>query len=404
MKARLCGIALAFTLALPVQAQQGKAEAGAGGAGGIGIQIDVGHLLRGLGTLLGTAAPAEASPGHANGQIIAAWEDDAPIDAAQLAAPIQAQTLAHAHLTTLGLHVAVLQVAAEQTTETLEALRARHPLITFDRHALAEPLAGAPRHYAHRLVGASPPPAPLAQPVRMGVVDGDPGDATGLLHAAGLSRQVFGATAAGRAHATAVLCELACAADAGFPGLARGAELLVAGVLRRDPDGAERSDTFTLARALDWLAGQAAQVINISLGSAGDAVLARVVQRLQRRGIVLVAAAGNGGPRAPLPYPAAWPGVIAVAAVDAEAQPYARGSRGENVLVAAPGVDVWLPVDGGTYFTGTSYAAPFVTAWIAQRLARGASAGAAALCASARDLPPAGRDAVTGCGLLQFLP
>ncbi len=90
-----------------------------------------------------------------------------------------------------------------------------------------------------------------------------------------------------------------------------------------------------------------------------------------------VAAAGNGGPKEKSPYPAAYPGVIAVAAVDAEARPWAGGTRGEYILFAAPGVDVWLPVGQGRYFTGTSYAAAFVTAWVAQRLARGQPVDAA---------------------------
>jgi hypothetical protein len=83
---------------------------------------------------------------------------------------------------------------------------------------------------------------------------------------------------------------------------------------------------------------------------------------------------------------------------DAAAQPWPQGSRDQAILVAAPGVDLWLPVGGGRYFTGTSYAAPFAAAWIARRLARGQPADAAALCATAQDLPPAGRDDATGCG------
>ncbi len=398
-------MALALALAVgPAQAQQGKGEPVPSGTGGVGIHIDVGGLLRGLGTLLGTAQPADPPPGYIEGQLVAAWDEAEPIDPGELAAGGGGTVRDTTVLPALGLRLAVLQVPGQQEMPALQALRARHPTVTFDRHAVAEPMAAAARHYAQRLVGAEPAPRPLGVPVRIGIIDGDPEGLEPALEATPLHRQVLGQPRVGARHAAAVACLIACRSGTGWTGLARGSELFVAAVLHRDQAGFERSDTFTLARAFDWLIHRGAQVVNVSLGSAPDRVLAEVVQRVQRRGVLVVAAAGNGGTGTPLPYPAALPGVVAVAAVDAEAEPYARGSRGENVLVAAPGVDLWLPVDGGTYFTGTSYAAPFVTAWIAQRLARGASADAAALCASARDLPPAGRDGITGCGLLQFLP
>jgi len=241
------------------------------------------------------------------------------------------------------------------------------------------------------------------KPVRIGVIDGDPAPAAPPLQAAALYRHVFGQAGVGTEHAAAVVCELVCAPAAGFSGLARGAQLWAAPVLR-EHDGRVFSDTATVACALDWLSSQRVNLVNLSLGSAPDAVLARVVAAAQRSGVRLVAAAGNAGPNRPLPYPAALPGVIAVAAVDAAAQPYAQGNRGAQVLLTAPGVDLWLPIGGGRYFTGTSFAAPWVTAWLAQRLSRGQPADEAALCAAARDLPPPGRDPASGCGLLRWGP
>ena len=66
---------------------------------------------------------------------------------------------------------------------------------------------------------------------------------------------------------------------------------------------------------------------------------------------------------APPRYPAAFDYAIAVTAVDAALEPYDRAPRGEHIDVAAPGVDVFVPAGG--YMTGTSIAAPFVTAAIA---------------------------------------
>ena len=122
--------------------------------------------------------------------------------------------------------------------------------------------------------------------------------------------------------------------------------------------------------------------------------------------MVVVAAAGNDGAAAPPRYPAAFDFVIAVTAVDAELDPYARAPRGEHIDLAAPGVDVFVP--GGGYRTGTSIAAPFVTAAIAADPAatRLGSVDEVRrhLLAGARDLGPAGRDDVFGAGLATAPP
>ena len=127
-------------------------------------------------------------------------------------------------------------------------------------------------------------------------------------------------------------------------------------------------------------------------------------------GMVLVAAAGNGGPSAPPVYPGGYASVIAVAAVDWRGRPYEMNNRGPYVQIAAPGVDVLSArAEGGTaYWTGTSFAVPFVTAALARALAEGTVTDVASarqhLAASARDLGPAGRDPVYGWGLLQAGP
>jgi subtilisin family serine protease len=122
---------------------------------------------------------------------------------------------------------------------------------------------------------------------------------------------------------------------------------------------------------------------------------------------IVVAAAGNGVATAAPAFPAAEAGVIAVTAVDSHALPYADASRGNCVAFAAPGVRVWTPgpTPTGSYHNGTSFAAPFVTAAVAARLAGGAQPDAAritrALASTARDLGAPGKDPVFGWGLLQ---
>ena len=109
------------------------------------------------------------------------------------------------------------------------------------------------------------------------------------------------------------------------------------------------------------------------------------------------------GPGAPPAFPAALDGVIAVTAVDVDGRLFEPANRGDYVDVAAPGVRVIAPAAGPE--TGTSFAAPFVTAWVAAKIAEGGPADAAAMhraiAATARDLGPAGRDPDFGWGLLQ---
>lgn len=388
-------VASSLAWAQPVP-QEPPRGGGTGVGGGIGLQLDLTGLFRAAAALLG--GQKQPPPAYAPGQIILAWDDDFELTAETLAATAQAPLRESAHLQTLGLRLAVLEVPDAAVDETLALLRARYPQLIADRHALATLQSLKPaRQYAAEHVAAVDLP-PLPQPVRIGVIDGDAGASLPPLQVSNWQTARFGQPGVGAEHAAAVVCALACAPDTGFAGLARGAVMLAAAVLR-SANGQSVSDTLTLARAFDWLVTQQAQLVNCSLGSAGDAVLARVVARVQQRGVVLVAAAGNGGP---VPAPANLPGVIAVAAVDADGNPAAGGSRGPQVTVAAPGVDVWLPVGGGAYFTGSSFAAPFATAWLAHRLSHGQRADAAALCATARDLPPPGRDEASGCGLLQF--
>src|SRR3546814_20736826 len=57
--------------------------------------------------------------------------------------------------------------------------------------------------------------------------------------------------------------------------------------------------------------------------------------------MLLVAAAGNEGPHAAPVFPAGYPSVLAVTAVDASLQPYRHANRGDYIDLAAPGVDFW---------------------------------------------------------------
>lgn len=185
-------------------------------------------------------------------------------------------------------------------------------------------------------------------------------------------------------HALAVAAVLA--DTAGREGLV----LLAADVSESGP--LPGASVAAIAQALDWAAGHRAPVVNISLTGPANAPLAAVVRRVAARGVVIVAAAGNDGPRAPPPYPAALPEVVGVTAVDGRLRVWRRATQGPHVDFAAPGVKV---AAAGAEWTGTSLAAPVVSGLLLRR-----GIGPNALAASARDLGEPGRDPVYGFGFV----
>jgi subtilisin family serine protease len=190
------------------------------------------------------------------------------------------------------------------------------------------------------------------------------------------------------------------------PGLLPGAELVAVDTFHRRGGKADISDVYSLVKALDYLESRDVSIINMSLAGPANAVLEEAIQRVSAAGILLVAAAGNDGPKAKPVYPAAYDEVIAVTAVDRQKRPYRRAVRGPHIDLAAPGVDVWIAASrqGSRPRTGTSFAAPFVTAALA--LARKhdpkAQENAALLRMTERaeDLGTPGRDDIFGWGLL----
>ncbi len=120
-----------------------------------------------------------------------------------------------------------------------------------------------------------------------------------------------------------------------------------------------------------------ARVLNLSFGTDDSQLAphvpkphADVVAYGADRGCVFVAASGNDG-RETTYWPAAYPDVIAVGAVGADARPTGFSTRGGHVALCAPGERVFTAaLDGYQRATGTSFAAPFVTAVVALMIAR----------------------------------
>jgi subtilisin family serine protease len=194
------------------------------------------------------------------------------------------------------------------------------------------------------------------------------------------------------------------AARGSMTGIAPEARILA--VRAFDPKGGSaEGTTFAILKGLDWSAERRAGIVNMSFAGPADPALGRALAAAARRGIILIAAAGNAGAKSPPLFPAADRNVIAVTATDAADDLFERANRGRHIAVAAPGVDIVAPSSDGAFqvASGTSMAAAQVSGIAALLLQRKSNLGAVAvrgiLSATAKDLGPAGHDDQFGSGL-----
>jgi type VII secretion-associated serine protease mycosin len=205
-------------------------------------------------------------------------------------------------------------------------------------------------------------------------------------------------------HGTHVAGIIASAMDnkVGVAGLAPSASILPVRVLDAEGSG----DHVDIAAGIVWAVDQGADIVNLSLGGEESSeVLQASIKYAAERGVLVVAAAGNSGfgSNAPV-YPAAYEESIAVAATGPDGSATAFSNSGAYVDVAAPGFAILSTAPSNTYeyLSGTSQAAPYISAALALLLSTGLSPSQAVakLYASAKDPAPPGRDSTTGNGVL----
>jgi subtilisin family serine protease len=258
--------------------------------------------------------------------------------------------------------------------------------------------------YAQQLIGVNQVGCVVA--TRIGLVDTGIG-AHAAFRRAHLTQRTFVdlRTGGNLTHGTAV-ASLLVGELPGVEPLVPGSRVYSANVFA-GVQGVLATDVTAIIEALDWMAAARVRVVNLSLIGPPNELLEAAAMGAAQKGMILVAAAGNDGPAAPPAYPAAYTTVIAVSAVDERARPYSNNNRGSYVEIAAPGVDIWAANadGGGAFWTGTSFAVPFVTAALSREVAAGTVSNIndarSYLGASARDLGARGRDPVYGYGLLQ---
>ncbi|MFD9246492.1 type VII secretion-associated serine protease mycosin [Streptomyces sp. NPDC059556] len=193
----------------------------------------------------------------------------------------------------------------------------------------------------------------------------------------------------------------------GFVGLAPEATIIP--IRQNDEKNSGKADT--MAEAITWAVAKGADVINISQDTTQrlgpETKMAKAVAEAIRRNVVVVASAGNDGMdgRSKLTYPAAFPGVLAVASSDRNNERAAFSQSGPMVGVAAPGVDIVSTVPGGGQCVdnGTSFSAPYVAGVAALLRAEHKDWSAAQIIARIQQTavrPVNGRDNYIGWGVV----
>ncbi|WP_315833986.1 S8 family serine peptidase [Bradyrhizobium prioriisuperbiae] len=164
------------------------------------------------------------------------------------------------------------------------------------------------------------------------------------------------------------------------------------------------STSFVIIKSIDYAVSRGARIINMSFAGPEDPLIGKVLAAAAAKGVVLVAASGNAGPKSPPLFPAADRNVIAVSATDASDKLFPASNRGRHIAIAAPGVDILTPAPDGKYqvTSGTSFSAAYISGLIALMIERNPALTPddvrSILTKTAQDLGTPGRDDMFGAG------
>lgn len=166
-------------------------------------------------------------------------------------------------------------------------------------------------------------------------------------------------------HVTGILVAKGAGMPRGVVPKCRILPIRVLGALRQGDRSVGAGLVDNINVAIKWAIDRGASIINMSLGvrhTGGGLPHQDVIDYARRKGVTVVAAAGNDGQEA-LYYPGALPHVIAVGAVDDQDAVAPFSTFGRQVSFVAPGTDIYSTFLRNEYAhsTGTSHATPFVT-------------------------------------------
>ncbi|MCP5372918.1 MAG: S8 family serine peptidase [Hyphomicrobiales bacterium] len=379
------------------------ATGGTSGTGGAGS-------APGAGTGAGAAVDEQFEPG----EVLVV---DPPRTFEQDSAILGYSVLERANLQNLQMDMLRLSVPQGQgVLQSRQQLRNQFPGLSVDanHHYETQAVTVGDTSKVRAEIGWGPAPNACGAGVRLGMIDGG----VDVNHPALVGQQVTFRSfhKAGRRpgpadHGTSIAAMLVGRpANNAWGGLLPAAELFAANMFEYAPHNQIVGSASGLLKAIDWLTGLHVHVINLSVAGPDNELLRRAFDRAKGKGVALVAAAGNWG-RADKPaYPAAYDHVLAVTAIAAKSRTvYRFANSGDYIDFAAPGVHIWTAVPGGGRFqSGTSMAAPYISAAVGVKVAAGADRSPDALRRILRqvvvDLGTPGKDKVFGWGLLHDEP
>ncbi|MEJ2228767.1 MAG: S8 family serine peptidase [Alphaproteobacteria bacterium] len=205
-------------------------------------------------------------------------------------------------------------------------------------------------------------------------------------------------------HGTAITGVIASRGE--LRGLAPDAKIIAVRAFAPEiPNAPPVTTSLALASAVNQAFAKGARVFNMSFAGPRDPLLIQMIDEFYAEGAVFLAAAGNNGPKAPPAFPAAHDKVIAITATDAKDGLYAYANRGKYISVAAPGVDILVPVtaNGYDFLSGTSFAVAHVSGIVALMMEHDPNLKpgdvSRILMKTAHDLGPKGADERFGAGL-----
>ncbi len=304
----------------------------------------------------------------------------------------------------LGQRLTLLQVArGARLEEALANLRSADPAGDYDYNHVMDGSAAGIASVPLGLAQAGSAATPTA--VRIGLIDSGVARDVPALAAATIRARGFASDAqvVGDAHGTAIASMLV-GQVRGIQSLLPGATLYAADIYGDAGDGGSAD---AVLRALGWMAAEKVPVINMSIVGPRNRAVEKALATLIARGFVIVAAVGNDGPAAPPLYPAAYPGVVGVTAVDQKQRILLEANQGVQVEFAALGADVKVVDPEGMMIKvrGTSFAAPVIAARLAAQMFHTDPAATRImreqLQVEAIDLGSKGRDTVYGYGLIR---
>jgi hypothetical protein len=206
-------------------------------------------------------------------------------------------------------------------------------------------------------------------------------------------------------HGTAV-ASLIAGNDSVVQGVAPSAELISV----RVSNDYGKADSFALAAGILAAIDAGAHIINISMGTTeNNPLIEDAVLYAHEQNVLIVAASGNSE-QSEANYPAAYPSVISVGAVDARGEHLDFSNYGTYLSLTAPGYFIEAASPGNQYvpISGTSASAPLVTGAIAATMSNGrgitmsASKAAEIVMNNADEAGIPGPDSEYGSGILNL--